>query len=421
MAPILALKRFLGRAAVDLGPLRRSVDYRWLLGAQSISSLGSAITYVVLPWQIYQLTKSSVLVGLMGAVEFVPMLVMAMVGGHLADRIDRRRLVRIADASLGITATLLAINAARPVPSVPVVFVLAAIAAALSALARPARDALVPRIVPTDLLSAAAALGGLVYSISYVAGPAVAGLIVAKAGPAIGFGIDAASYLGSVLMISMIRPVPVSDRTESTGWQSVTEGWRYAVSRQELIGTYLIDMNAMFFGMPMALFPAMAEQFGPGTVGLLYSMPAAGAGLCSLTSGWTSRVHRHGRAVALAAGVWGVAIVGFGMARALPVALVCLLAAGFADCVSGIFRMTIWNRTIPDHLRGRLAGIEQISYLSGPYLGNAEAGLVAGAFGVRSSVISGGVLCVAGSIVLSLLLPRFIGYDDRTWRPDQPT
>ncbi len=399
--------------AVDLSPLRASRDYRRLLSAQSISSLGSSITYVVLPWQIYQLTHSSAMVGLVGVAEFVPMLLMAFVGGNLADRFDRRSLVRMAESALALVAALLMLNALRSSPSIAVIFVLASVSAALSALARPARDSIVPRIVPANLISAAAALGSLVYSISWVAGPAVAGLMVARLGPAVGFGIDAASFVLSVGILSMIRPLPPREQAASIGWSSLVEGWRYAAGRQELIGTYVIDMNAMFFGMPMALFPAIAERLGSGTVGLLYAMPAVGVGLCSVTSGWASRVHRHGRAVILAAAVWGVAIIGFGFATTLPVALVCLALAGAADSVSGIFRMTIWNQTIPDHLRGRLAGIEQVSYLSGPYLGNAEAGLVAGAFGVRASVVSGGVLCVLGSAVIGALLPRFYRYDGR--------
>lgn len=191
----------------------------------------------------------------------------------------------------------------------------------------------------------------------------------------------------------------------------MVEGLRYARSRPELIGTYLVDMAAMFFGMPMALFPAIAERFGPGSVGLLYAGPGLGALAMSFTSGWTTRVRRHGLAVAIAATGWGAAIVCFGLSNQLWAALVFLGVAGAADSISGLFRMTIWNQTIPDELRGRLAAIEQISYTSGPYLGNAEAGLVASAFGVRASVVSGGVLCVLGSVIISIWLPKFIRYE----------
>jgi MFS family permease len=196
----------------------------------------------------------------------------------------------------------------------------------------------------------------------------------------------------------------------------VLEGLRYARSRPELLATYLIDINAMFFGMPMALFPALAEGFGPGWVGWFYAMPAVGALCASLTSGWTNNVNRHGLAITIAASLWGLAIVAFGLAHNLWLALFCLALAGMADEISAIFRVTMWNQTIPDHLRGRLASIEMLSYLSGPKLGDAEAGLVASFYGVRTSVVSGGVLCVAGSLLLAALLPSFLRYDARTGR-----
>ena len=195
--------------------------------------------------------------------------------------------------------------------------------------------------------------------------------------------------------------------------RSIIEGLRYARSRQELLGTYLIDMNAMFFGMPMALFPAIATRFGEGTVGLLYAAPSVGALLATVTSGWAARIHRHGLAITIAAGLWGAAIIFFGFTGNLWLAVFWLVAAGAADMVSGIFRMTIWNQTIPDHLRGRLAGIEMVSYMSGPLLGNAEAGIVASLFSIRTSVVYGGVMCVLGTAVLGMVLPQFLRYDGR--------
>ena len=192
----------------------------------------------------------------------------------------------------------------------------------------------------------------------------------------------------------------------------MVEGLRYARSRPELIGTYLVDMAAMFFGMPMALFPALAVRFGgSAALGALYAAPSAGAFLATLTSGWTGRVHRHGRAISIAAALWGLAIVGFGLAPWLWLALLGLAAAGAADMVSGIFRMTMWNRTIPDHLRGRLASIELLSYTSGPLLGNAEAGAAASLLGVRASVVSGGALCVVAVAATATAIPAFWAYD----------
>jgi MFS family permease len=212
-----------------------------------------------------------------------------------------------------------------------------------------------------------------------------------------------------------MRTPPPAPEAPAPSWRSVVEGVRYARSRQELLGTYLVDMNAMFFGMPLALFPALAQGYdGASVLGLMYAAPAVGAGVVALTSGWTRHVHRHGRAVALAAAGWGVAIVAFGLAHVLWLALACLAVAGAMDSVSGLFRSTIWNGTIPAHLRGRLAGIEMLSWSSGPTLGGAEAGAVAALAGVRASVVSGSVLCVLGTAALALALPRFLAYDART-------
>jgi MFS family permease len=211
----------------------------------------------------------------------------------------------------------------------------------------------------------------------------------------------------------MRTPPPPAD-AEPPSLRTITDGVRYAVSRQELIGTYLVDMNAMFFGMPMALFPAIAKGYGGAEVlGLLYAAPSVGSIVVTLTSGWTRHVHRHGRAVVYGAAAWGLAIVGFGFADALWLALACLAVAGGMDTISGIFRSAMWNETIPDHLRGRLAGVEMISWSSGPLLGDAEAGIVAALTTVRTSVVAGGIACVAGTAALALALPRFWSYDSR--------
>ncbi len=207
-------------------------------------------------------------------------------------------------------------------------------------------------------------------------------------------------------------PAPLQIAARPT-FKSVVEGLHYAWRRKEILGTYLIDMNAMFFGMPTALFPAIASNFGAETVGFFYAAPSAGALVATLTSGWTKKVHRHGLFVVVAAALWGVAIIFFGLAQNLYMALLCLTLAGSFDMISGVFRMTIWNHTIPHYLRGRLAGLEMISYTSGPKLGDAEAGIVAALFSVRTSVVSGGILCVIGTAVISALIPQFLRYDGR--------
>lgn len=248
-----------------------------------------------------------------------------------------------------------------------------------------------------------------------IAGPALGGALIASTGLAATYVFDLLTYVVSFFAIRAIRAELLPGSDESPTLRSVLDGFRYARSRQELIGTYAVDFVAMVFGMPLALFPALSETWGgPKVVGFLYAAPAVGALLASLTSRWVSRVHRHGLAVMLAATVWGLAIVAFGFVGSLVPALVLLALAGGADAVSGIFRMTLWNQTIPDAFRGRLAGIEMVSYMSGPLLGHVEAGLVASAFSLKTSVVSGGVLCVLGVLLCGILLPRFVAYDARS-------
>jgi MFS family permease len=399
---------------LDLTPLRVSRDFRLLLIGQSTSFFGSMMSFVVLPWQTYQLTKSSLAVGLLGVAEFIPILFMAFIGGALADYVDRRRMVRLTELLLAVGSGMLIINSLLPQPKVWLLFVFAASFAALTGLQRPSLEALVPRLVPPELLPAASALNSLSKNIGYVAGPALGGVLAATVGPAFAYSIDLTTFVISLVALWLMRAVPPPPDAKRPSLGSIVEGLRYARSRPELMGTYLIDINAMFFGMPMALFPAVAEHFGGGAaVGLLYSAPAVGALLATLTSGWTGRVHRHGLAVVIAAGLWGLAIIGFGFAGQLWLALLCLALAGAADMVSGLFRMTIWNQTIPDHLRGRLAGIEMVSYTTGPLLGNAESGLVASLFSLRTSIVSGGILCVVGTALLAMALPSFLHYDGR--------
>lgn len=399
--------------AIDLTPLRASREFRLLFAGQAVSFFGTMMTFVALPWQTYRLTGSTLTVGLLGVAEFVPILLMSFVGGALADSVDRRRMVLVSEALLALGTLVLVVNSLLPEPRVWVLFFCSALFAAMNGLQRPSLDALMPRLVGPGLVPAAAALRSLSATVGMIAGPALGGLLVTTIGPAPTYAFDFLSFAASLVALWMMRAVPPPPGADRPSFRSVVEGLRYARSRPELLGTYLVDINAMFFGTPMALFPAIAEKFGGSSVGLLYAAHAVGAMLVTLVSGWTKRVNRHGLCVALAAAVWGLAIVGFGFAPTLWPALLFLALAGAADMVSGLFRMTIWGQTIPDHLRGRLAGIEVVSYTTGPLLGNAESGIAARLFGVRASVVSGGLLCVAGTLVLSLLLPEFIKYDGR--------
>ena len=398
---------------LDITPLKISRDYRLLFFGQLVSFFGSMMTFVVVPIQMYQLTESSLMVGLIGVAEFVPMFVLAFVGGALADAVDRRKMLRLTEVGQTIVTAILLGNSLLPSPKIWVLFVCVGIHAGLSGLQRPSFEALIPRIVPLEYMTAVSALNSLRYNFGAILSPVIAGFLVAGFGASVAYAIDLFTFAASLVAVWLIRAVPPAADADRPNLDSIKKGFRYAMSRQELLGTYLIDINAMLFGMPIALFPAIAAMYGGASVGFLFSAIAVGALVASLTSGWAKKVHRHGLAITLAAGLWGAAIIFFGLSDNLYLALFFLGVAGFFDMISGIFRSTIWNQTIPNHFRGRLAGIEMISYLTGPMLGNAEAGIVAHYFSVKTSIVSGGILTIVGTIILAVLLPKFIAYDGR--------
>jgi MFS family permease len=406
-----ALRRTFLSMALDTAPFRASRDFRLLFFGQGISTAGTMITYVAIPFQAYALTHSSLVVGLISFSELIAILLMALVGGALADAVDRRRMVRLSEFGLCLSVAVLVVNASVPHPQLWVLFVVVIVAAALDAIRRPSLDAMVPRIVPPETLVAAAALDSLQGNLGMVLGPPVAGILIATVGLPLTYGVDVATFIVSAIALTLMRAVPPAADAAGVNLRAAIAGLRYATSRQDLLGSYAVDINAMFFGMPMALFPQIASGLGgPAVLGLLYTAPSVGSLVATVTSGWTRRVRHHGRAIACAAAAWGACIIAFGFAPALWVALLALAAAGAADMISGLFRSALWNQTIPDAMRGRLAGIEMVSYSSGPALGNLESGVVGSLAGVRASVVSGGILCVVGTVVLSALLPKFWNY-----------
>jgi len=402
-------------ATVDTRPLRRR-EFRLLFAGQLVSRLGTMVTAVAVPYQLYQLTHSSLAVGLLGLVELCPVLAFAFLGGALADARDRRLMVLLTEIVFMATSALLMVNALLGHPLLWVIYGLAAIQAGLYALQRPSLDALLPRLVPESEMTAAGALASLRGSVGMVVGPALAGVLLAVAGLPVTYGVDVLTFAVSLAALTLMRATPPAAGAERPSLRRVAEGLRYARSRPDLLGTYAVDLIAMFFGMPEALYPAVASGLGGAAVlGVLFSASAFGSMAAFATSGWTSRVHRHGWGVILAATSWGFAIIGFGIAASLPLAVLCLVGAGASDAVSGIFRTAIWNRTIPDSLRGRLASIELLSYSTGPLLGNAESGLLAALTSVRVSIVTGGVLCVVGCLACALALPAFRAFDARDW------
>jgi MFS family permease len=382
-----------------------------LFWGQLISFVGSQITLVAVPFQVYQLTHEPAAVGLLSLIELLPLLALSMVGGAIADARDRRVMVLSTEVALTALSFFLLLNALLPQPNLIAIYAIAGAHAGLYALQRPSLEALLPRLVERHELTAAGALSMLRGTVGMLLGPAIGGVLISTVGLPATYGIDVISFAASLVALSLMRAVPPAPGAPRPSLKAVIEGFNYARSRPVLIGTYVVDLVAMFFGMPSALFPAIAESLGgPAVLGLLYSAPALGALIATATSGWTGRVHRHGLAVIAAATIWGVAIAFFGLTTSIAPALAMLAVAGGADALSGIFRSAIWNQSVPDALRGRLAAIELVSYSSGPLMGNAESGFVASLVSVRFSVVSGGVLCVLGCLASALLLPEFRRY-----------
>lgn len=397
---------------IDFSLFRRNRNFTLLYIGQFVSFLGTMITSVALPYQIYQETHSTLMVGLLSLGQLLPLLVTALIGGVFADRYHRRLLLLSAEFILAIGSVFLAFNAHLAMPHIWVIFVVSACMSAFNGLHRPALDSIVQQLVAKDDFTVVGSLLTFKGSVCMIAGPAIGGLIIARYGIVMTYLVDFLSFLISLLALLLMThiPKPLSVHNDSA-LSSLKKGLRYALSRQELIGTYMVDFIAMVFGMPTALFPAIAQSFGGATVlGVLYSAPAMGALVISIFSGWTKHVKRQGLAIAIAAALWGVAIIFFGLASNFILAIFFLALAGAFDAISGIFRSTLWNQTIPNELRGRMAGIEMISYLSGPRLGDTEAGLVAALFGITTSVVSGGVLCVLGVATCCYFLPKFWNY-----------
>lgn len=396
---------------LDLSPLRRHRDFRLVFVGQLVSAFGGFLTYVALPVQIYELTKSSWAVGMVGTVQLVPLAVTSLWGGAVADAIDRRKLLLWSEALLLAASLTLAVNSKLPHPSVKLLFLVAAFMSGVNGFHRPALESLTQKLVPVSELAAVSALSSLRNTGAAIAGPALAGVCIATLGLPFTFGADALSFAVSLVALGQIRAMPPAENAPRADLSSIAAGLKYAASRPELIGTYVVDIVAMTFAMPVALFPALAERFGGASdAGYLYSAMSVGSLLITLFSGWTRGVQRRGAAVVIAAALWGVAIVGLGYASSLPVAFACLACAGGADMVSGLFRMTIWNETIPTELRGRMAGIEQLSYMSGPLLGNARAGFMAERFGLSRSIRWGGLVCAACVLACIPVLPAFWRY-----------
>lgn len=404
----------------DIDPLRRHRDFRLLYVGQFVSLLGSMLSYVALPFALYQATRSPKLLGLLGVIQLVPSIIGGLFGGALADAVDRRRLILGCEAGMALCTAGLGLYALRgPLPA-GLLLGAAALLAVFNGFHRPALEALTPLLVRREDMASIGVLSSFRYNVGAIAGPSLAGLLLSaggtQRGPALAFLLDALTFTVAMIAVAAIRHIPAAAPGARFSLLAVREGFRYALSRQELIGTYVADMVAMTFSMPNLLFPAVAEEFAGSPersaayLGWLHAGIPIGALAASLTSGWARSVRRHGLYILWAAGSWSAFMIGFGWARSFTVAMGFLILAGYADMVSGVFRSTIWNQTIPNELRGRLAGIEMISYLSGPMLGNTQLGLLADHYGVRRAIRLSSLVGLLGVAGCAALLPRFRRY-----------
>ena len=402
------------RLFVDLSPLRASRDYRLLFAGQAVSWLGRQVTVVAVPFQVFLLTRSSFAVGLVGLANLGPLVGLSLAGGAIADAVDRRKLLLVTQVLLALTSVGLALNAMAGKPALWPPYVLSSLAAGLQGVDLPTRNAMMPKMVGRERIPAASALGQILMQVGLVAGPAAAGLVITKVSLASAYWLDVATFAVSIGTVVAIRPQPPEGGGTRAGVASVREGLAYLRGRRLLVSTFLIDIDAMVFGMPRALFPALGTTLyggGAGTVGLLYAAPGLGALVGALLTGWVAGVRRQGRAVIWSVLGWGAAIAAFGLVRWLPLGLLLLAVAGAVDVISAVFRNTILQITVPDALRGRLSSVHIAVVTGGPALGDAEAGAVAALTSAPVSVVTGGVACVLGVLLLHRLVPELAAYD----------
>ncbi len=417
-------RRISRTVVADVRPLRASRAFRRLWVGGTVSNLGQQMATVAVAIQVFDITGSSLAVGLLGAFGVVPLVVFGLYGGSIADAFDRRLVLLVASAGMAVCSVVLAVQALAGWGQVWVLYAVVAAQSGFFAVTNPARQAIIPRLIGDEMLPAANALQQVTWNLGFTVGPLLGGALIAITGDVtVAYLVDVATFgaaLYAVYRLPSVAPERHDGEQQRAGWAAVAEGLSFLRGKKNLLMTFLVDLNAMIFGMPRALFPAIAGAFyggGAVVVGALSAAPAVGALLAAVFSGTLGRVRMQGRAVLISVVVWGTAIALFGATNILWVGLLFLAIAGAADMVSAVFRSTILQVATPDALRGRLQGVFIVVVAGGPRLGDVESGVVAEWFGERVSVISGGVICVLGVFALAALFPAFARYDARDPQP----
>lgn len=387
--------------SLDVSPLKNNPNYRWLYTGQFVSFFGSMITYVAIPFQMYEITGSTFHVGMLGIVQLIPLVIFGFWGGALADSVDRRKMVVITDICSAIGNLLLAGFALSGSKSFEFLYLLAGLSAVCKGLERPSLEALTQQLIKKEDIPKVSSLQSFKSTCGMIMGPAVGGILISSIGIVATYVVDFFTYSFSLYCILKLKDFPVLTEKRKANLSTIMNGFKYAIKRPDLLGTYVVDMASMTFAYPNALFPALAKTLGGADkLGWLYSSIAAGAFAASLTSGWTHKILQHGKMITIAAFFWCAGIVVFGLSSNFYLAILALAFAGFVDMISGIFRATMWNETIPAHYRGRLASVEMISYSAGPLLGNTFMGAMAEGVGFQSALMWGGI--AGGFLVLIL-------------------
>lgn len=412
------------RLLADIRPIRESPEYRRLWIAQSLSAMGNQMTNVAVPVQVYAMTHSSFAVGAIGLAVAIPLIAVGLLGGSLADAVDRRKLVLLTSSGLALLSFVFALQAALNLRQLWLLYVVIGLQGCLFAIDQPARSTFIPRLLPPARIPAATAMNQLSYQLSGTIGPLLAGVVIAAAGLKAAYATDTATFFVPIYAIVKLRPMPPQGGGAPPGFAAVAEGLRWARRHRVIAMIFLVDLNAMIFGMPRAIFPALAAtHFGGGarTVGLLYAAPAIGGLIGAAFSGPLAHVRRQGLAVLVSIVVWGASIAGFSVSRSLLLGVVLLAVAGASDMVSAVFRSTILLQNVPDALLGRLSAANFVVVSGGPRLGDLEAGGVAALTSPVFSAVSGGLACIVGVVLLGLAVPAFARYRSSSPLPPNPT
>jgi MFS family permease len=404
------------RLTLDLAPVRSSRPFRNLLIGDAVSVVGTQVTAVAIPLQVYAQTRSAAAVGLVGIAGLVPLIVFGLYGGAVADAVDRRRLVLATTSAQAVLSAVLLAQAVAGVEWTWLLYVIVALQAGLFALDSPARQAFIPRLLPPRLLPAGNALRQVEFNVGMAGGPLLAGVVVAAFGFGTAYGLDAVSFGASLWAVASLPSMSPEGGGRKAGLASVIEGLQFLRTRRVLLLTFVVDLIAMVFGMPRALFAPLADHVfagGSASAGALYAAIPAGALLGALLGGWFGRIHKQGIAVVVSILAWGLCIVGFGLTSNLYVALALLAGAGAADMVSAVFRTAILQTAAPDEMRGRLGGVFIVVVAGGPRLGDGRSGAFASWFGLQEAVVIGGVLVIALTVLVMVIVPKFLAYDSR--------